>query len=143
MTRALLYYRRSNSELRFAIGLFAVATFCPTLSSYVFFFSSRRRHTRCYRDWSSDVCSSDLFYTNRHSLSRSFRGWSRPDLRDSMDYGLGSDEAASRLAVVLWGRRRPPAGRLRRRCALLRQGDQIGRASCRGRVEICVVRAAI
>src|SRR6266542_4589418 len=25
-----------------------------------FFFSSRRRHTRCYRDWSSDVCSSDL-----------------------------------------------------------------------------------
>src|SRR2546422_9197138 len=27
---------------------------------YVFFFSSRRRHTRCSRDWSSDVCSSDL-----------------------------------------------------------------------------------
>src|SRR5207245_4533331 len=25
-----------------------------------FFFSSRRRHTRCHRDWSSDVCSSDL-----------------------------------------------------------------------------------
>src|SRR2546429_9050116 len=24
------------------------------------FFSSRRRHTRCSRDWSSDVCSSDL-----------------------------------------------------------------------------------
>src|SRR5690554_1485904 len=27
---------------------------------YCFFFSSRRRHTRCGRDWSSDVCSSDL-----------------------------------------------------------------------------------
>src|SRR5690625_5906697 len=27
----------------------------------VFFFSSRRRHTRWPRDWSSDVCSSDLF----------------------------------------------------------------------------------
>src|SRR6266542_1814702 len=27
---------------------------------FFFFFSSRRRHTRCYRDWSSDVCSSDL-----------------------------------------------------------------------------------
>src|SRR2546429_6835531 len=27
---------------------------------YVLFFSSRRRHTRCSRDWSSDVCSSDL-----------------------------------------------------------------------------------
>src|SRR5690554_7517878 len=26
----------------------------------VFFFSSRRRHTRCGRDWSSDVCYSDL-----------------------------------------------------------------------------------
>src|SRR2546422_8477135 len=26
----------------------------------IFFFSSRRRHTRCSRDWSSDVCSSDL-----------------------------------------------------------------------------------
>src|SRR2546422_9184833 len=29
-------------------------------SSFFFFFSSRRRHTRCSRDWSSDVCSSDL-----------------------------------------------------------------------------------
>src|SRR6266436_8840561 len=29
-------------------------------SLFFFFFSSRRRHTRCSRDWSSDVCSSDL-----------------------------------------------------------------------------------
>src|SRR2546422_8176553 len=29
---------------------------------FFFFFSSRRRHTRCSRDWSSDVCSSDLVY---------------------------------------------------------------------------------
>src|SRR5699024_12010947 len=29
---------------------------------YFFFFSSRRRHTRSKRDWSSDVCSSDLVY---------------------------------------------------------------------------------
>src|SRR5262245_64526431 len=27
---------------------------------FLFFFSSRRRHTRCLSDWSSDVCSSDL-----------------------------------------------------------------------------------
>src|SRR6185295_12835870 len=27
---------------------------------FYFFFSSRRRHTRYWRDWSSDVCSSDL-----------------------------------------------------------------------------------
>src|SRR5690625_7045396 len=30
------------------------------LNSFFFFFSSRRRHTRWPRDWSSDVCSSDL-----------------------------------------------------------------------------------
>src|SRR5437868_15201731 len=30
------------------------------LSITIFFFSSRRRHTRSKRDWSSDVCSSDL-----------------------------------------------------------------------------------
>src|SRR2546422_7647721 len=29
---------------------------------FFFFFSSRRRHTRCSRDWSSDVCSSDLTF---------------------------------------------------------------------------------
>src|SRR3712207_9329975 len=30
------------------------------LQDSIFFFSSRRRHTRYWRDWSSDVCSSDL-----------------------------------------------------------------------------------
>src|SRR2546429_4739519 len=35
------------------VGLFGGA-------AVVLFFSSRRRHTRCSRDWSSDVCSSDL-----------------------------------------------------------------------------------
>src|SRR5690625_5379738 len=34
--------------------------FCKTTSALDFFFSSRRRHTRWPRDWSSDVCSSDL-----------------------------------------------------------------------------------
>src|SRR5699024_11546347 len=32
----------------------------PTALTFFFFFSSRRRHTRSKRDWSSDVCSSDL-----------------------------------------------------------------------------------
>src|SRR5207249_7594152 len=37
-----------------------------------FFFSSRRRHTRSKRDWSSDVCSSDLtFPANRGTCFRS------------------------------------------------------------------------
>src|SRR5690606_12548085 len=47
-------------------GLPESAPQCPPLSPsglrrwYTFFFSSRRRHTRFSRDWSSDVCSSDL-----------------------------------------------------------------------------------
>src|SRR2546426_12771298 len=47
--------------------------------SAVFFFSSRRRHTRLQGDWSSDVCSSDL-------LSCAGR-WSR-------ERGAGSSKAA-------------------------------------------------
>src|SRR5215203_505673 len=35
----------------------------------VFFFSSRRRHTRYWRDWSSDVCSSDLGKTALRQLA--------------------------------------------------------------------------
>src|SRR5438445_13244770 len=43
----------------------------------MFFFSSRRRHTRYWRDWSSDVCSSDLsfgeYYDPRHMGFRTLR----------------------------------------------------------------------
>src|SRR5690606_40831532 len=35
--------------------------------SFFFFFSSRRRHTRFSRDWSSDVCSSDLLCVEERS----------------------------------------------------------------------------
>src|SRR5438045_7849297 len=35
-----------------------------------FFFSSRRRHTRCLSDWSSDVCSSDLIRCGRETKTR-------------------------------------------------------------------------
>src|SRR6266498_2366623 len=41
-----------------------------------FFFSSRRRHTRCGRDWSSDVCSSDLGGPGSRRPRR-WRGWCR------------------------------------------------------------------
>src|SRR5439155_18512517 len=49
---------------------------CSLYVIFFFFFSSRRRHTRWPRDWSSDVCSSDLsigaqlpslFLKHRHS----------------------------------------------------------------------------
>src|SRR2546422_10490309 len=39
------------------------------MCSFFFFFSSRRRHTRCSRDWSSDVCSSDLRWTRPYYRS--------------------------------------------------------------------------
>src|SRR5206468_9492382 len=37
-----------------------IGIFCVFVFFFFFFFSSRRRHTRSDRDWSSDVCSSDL-----------------------------------------------------------------------------------
>src|SRR5262249_56863682 len=43
----------------------------PSMSivySFFFFFSSRRRHTRLVSDWSSDVCSSDLLWMQRHAV---------------------------------------------------------------------------
>src|SRR5256884_1301998 len=51
-----------------------------TLCAVCFFFSSRRRHTRCSRDWSSDVCSSDLEGRGVGWVERSeaHRGGGRP-----------------------------------------------------------------
>src|SRR5699024_11277857 len=43
----------------------------PTLRLF-FFFSSRRRHTRSKRDWSSDVCSSDLGAASHRSTVRRY-----------------------------------------------------------------------
>src|SRR5437764_3596803 len=50
------------------IVLLRVLVVCRA-SLVLFFFSSRRRHTRYIGDWSSDVCSSDLFPA-RSSLCR-------------------------------------------------------------------------
>src|SRR5690606_39855324 len=44
----------------------------------LFFFSSRRRHTRFSRDWSSDVCSSDLPSGAAAVITRSSALWSGP-----------------------------------------------------------------
>src|SRR5215467_15336508 len=57
------------------------------IGMFVFFFSSRRRHTRLQGDWSSDVCSSDLI-----------RNWSQgrpgPDCRPAAATGGGDDREA-------------------------------------------------
>src|SRR2546422_11192092 len=44
---------------------------------FFFFFSSRRRHTRCSRDWSSDVCSSDLMSRAPFVLGKADSAYSR------------------------------------------------------------------
>src|SRR5207249_9555208 len=43
---------------------------CDFIFFFFFFFSSRRRHTRLKRDWSSDVCSSDLLAISKLSPTR-------------------------------------------------------------------------
>src|SRR5205807_6597965 len=49
----------------------------------LFFFSSRRRHTRLQGDWSSDVCSSDLSAGSAWERTACFRPPARYDLRSS------------------------------------------------------------
>ena len=52
----------TNAGIRFLFFFHAEAGIRDVAVTGVqFFFSSRRRHTRCSRDWSSDVCSSDLY----------------------------------------------------------------------------------
>src|SRR5690349_25003614 len=78
----------------------------------MFFFSSRRRHTRSLRDWSSDVCSSDLAIA-------------------CDKYPTTTDEEFLSVQIVC------PDGRPE--CPPIANGSsilEIGRASCRERVEI-------
>src|SRR3989449_6102306 len=57
-----------------------VTSFMGGLLTFFFFFSSRRRHTRCSRDWSSDVCSSDLEYAKDDP--RDFALWKKAEPAD-------------------------------------------------------------
>src|SRR5258707_11623113 len=74
-----------------------------------FFFSSRRRHTRYWRDWSSDVCSSDLPTGRTGSASLCY-----PDTLDRIFALRGSSLLVYSIREQLW---RPledfpvPAGR--------------------------------
>src|SRR5438045_4784339 len=57
-------------------------------SSIYFFFSSRRRHTRCLSDWSSDVCSSDLGADGRAQVVTAMQ-----------DIGTGTRTAMAQIAA--------------------------------------------
>src|SRR5436305_13508454 len=59
--------RASSAEIRAELATEAARDVEARLSQRLFF-SSRRRHTKCGRDWSSDVCSSDLSL-NDHSAN--------------------------------------------------------------------------
>src|SRR6266511_3544837 len=77
---------------------------------FFFFFSSRRRHTRFSRDWSSDVCSSDLAPCGGVPVDRSARG--RPvEPRDELLVLRGH----ARLVAVGDGRLQAACERLRGR----------------------------
>src|SRR5688500_20360986 len=82
-----------------------------------FFFSSRRRHTRLQGDWSSDVCSSDLLV------------WSPKACNKDGDIREIPPPPVEPQGVVVHG---GDAGKL----TVLGPPGQIGRASCRERVEM-------
>src|SRR5438105_5087075 len=89
---------------------------------FFFFFSSRRRHTRSTRDWSSDVCSSDLCPDEIES----------PDyqqaltiLQESAGKAADNPEIQFHLGMTAY---------MMGQTDLARVAFQIGRASCRERV---------
>src|SRR5690606_40852625 len=68
----------------------------------LFFFSSRRRHTRFSRDWSSDVCSSDLVAAAACESERGKESESRVPSKSSVEHGascLRPHEGRSRRAI--------------------------------------------
>src|SRR5690625_7802906 len=86
------------------------------MRTLIFFFSSRRRHTRWPRDWSSDVCSSDLLHLKPHvALYVGGMGSATDNFHRNAIARLGWEEECEEIAE--------------------RYREEIGRASCRERVE--------
>src|SRR5207253_6559026 len=95
----------------------------------VFFFSSRRRHTRWPRDWSSDVCSSDLpaaFATTYPALGvLNIMHLATPESAILSAVIFNALIIIALIPLALKGVRYRPLG----------AGLEIGRASCRERGE--------
>src|SRR3712207_7954038 len=70
---------------------------------FFFFFSSRRRHTRYWRDWSSDVCSSDLALSNITSISETDVEEIQRILDAAEEYGTEIDPSAATVNGWLMG----------------------------------------
>src|SRR5690606_39703262 len=91
-----------------------------------FFFSSRRRHTRFSRDWSSDVCSSDLTF----DLAL------RYPVLDKENYAFTATIRSGDGQVAVEGLPAPVTG-VHGEVTITREtiaAEEIGRASCRERV---------
>src|SRR2546422_4503589 len=112
-----LYHAASSCMLWYG------SVFFPFLAArclLFFFFSSRRRHTRCSRDWSSDVCSSDLL------------GHDRAD-RHAAAEPLGREQHI-RLDPLMLARPHFAGPSDAALYLVAHEQDEIGRASCRERV---------
>src|SRR5206468_7945905 len=109
----------------------------PTIVSVLcvlcFFFSSRRRHTRSDRDWSSDVCSSDLGREEIETLENE---------TDFVAAQLGARRVAQCREIVAVNQDFAARG-LRQSADQVQERRQIGRASCRERVEMSEVGGAV
>src|SRR2546430_8946638 len=90
----------------------------------IFFFSSRRRHTRFDCDWSSDVCSSDLIASGR--VVRGWLGIAIQDVTDELAGTFGVKEGVL-VAEVMKGGPAEAAG-MRQRSEERRVGKE-----CRSR----------
>src|SRR5882724_10609517 len=96
-----------------------------------FFFSSRRRHTRCLSDWSSDVCSSDLLHGCAHPAGARAAGPTAQAAARSSHLGAdgvphppGPLEGPRSAAAVGGGAPAAPAGGAARE----RRGGGVGQA---------------
>src|SRR2546429_3248295 len=88
------------------------------------FFSSRRRHTRCSRDWSSDVCSSDLELSGVSAPGDYAPIVSKPRVQ------ILGRAALPMPAAVAW----PELSSGSKDSQWIEVKGEIGRASCRERV---------
>src|SRR5204862_3605960 len=103
---------------------------------FIFFFSSRRRHTRSLRDWSSDVCSSDLVVGVMARKGQDPQGRDQDDVAFSPYSTVQKKILGSpRLQIAYVSAVSPDA--------TYTAQQQIGRASCRERVEKAVVAGTL
>src|SRR5699024_12102410 len=96
-----------------------------------FFFSSRRRHTRSKRDWSSDVCSSDLKLPATPQHEEDSEMSSTPHVLSTLRWTSGPNTECSWQCVWTTA------------CFGGCEVGQIGRASCRERVEMTARHSAV